>query len=358
MNQKQSSMAIAQHIFKRLKPYLRWIILGGTLVFLAHTLKSHWQEVVAIRIDSTGWACLAIALGTTLLAHIWSGWVWSWILRELNQPAPGIWGILVYLKTNIAKYLPGNVWHFYGRVWAAKSAGLSAQAATVSVLLEPLLMAAAALLIALLAGQRANWVLQVCSLGGVLGMMNPVVLNRLLAYVSKLKSTLSSSRQTDTQPHPQADTQTGELLSASNLQSDSQAQANSKALQIRRYPLLPLAGEVVFLALRSAGFLWVVLALGSMETADIPILVSAFSFAWLLGLVVPGAPGGIGVFEATAVALLGGHYSAGFVFSSVALYRLISTLAEAGGAGLAWLDERWNPPLSKIQLDRSSNLES
>ena len=48
------------------------------------------------------------------------GWVWGWILRELDQPVSVPWSIATYLKTNIAKYLPGNIWQFYGRVVAAK----------------------------------------------------------------------------------------------------------------------------------------------------------------------------------------------------------------------------------------------
>jgi len=52
--------------------------------------------------------------------------------------------VQIYLQTNIAKYLPGNVWHYYGRISAAVKAGVSGSAATLSVLLEPLLMAAAA----------------------------------------------------------------------------------------------------------------------------------------------------------------------------------------------------------------------
>jgi hypothetical protein len=76
--------------------------------------------------------------------------VWGWILKEFNQPVKAPWAIRVFLKTNIAKYLPGNVWHFYGRVWAARKAGISLEAAILSVVLEPLLMAASALLIALI----------------------------------------------------------------------------------------------------------------------------------------------------------------------------------------------------------------
>jgi uncharacterized membrane protein YbhN (UPF0104 family) len=48
----------------------------------------------------------------------------------------------------------------------------------------------------------------------------------------------------------------------------------------------------------------------------------------------------LGVFEATAIALLGNRFSPAIIVSSVALYRFISILAEAIGAGLAWLDER------------------
>jgi len=61
-------------------------------------------------------------------------------LDSLNQPVTSSQFVQIYLQTNIAKYLPGNVWH-YGRISAVK-AGVSGSAATLSVLLEPLLMAA------------------------------------------------------------------------------------------------------------------------------------------------------------------------------------------------------------------------
>ncbi|RMF21045.1 MAG: UPF0104 family protein, partial [Cyanobacteria bacterium J083] len=67
-------------------------------------------------------------------------------------------------------------------------------------------------------------------------------------------------------------------------------------------------------------------------------LLSAFSFAWLLGLIVPGAPGGVGVFEATIIALLNPQFfPPAIVLSSVVIFRLISILAEVLAAGLAVL---------------------
>ncbi|XTZ20750.1 MAG: hypothetical protein ACQZ3M_04890 [cyanobacterium endosymbiont of Rhopalodia fuxianensis] len=71
---------------------------------------------------------------------------------------------------------------------------------------------------------------------------------------------------------------------------------------------------------------------------QIPLLLNAFSFAWLLGLVIPGAPSGIGVFEATIIFLLRTeNFPIQIVLSTIAIFRLISILAEVTGAGLGLL---------------------
>lgn len=292
-----------KQIWTRLKPYLRWVILGGTLFFLAQAFKQNWQEVAAIRINAASWATLAIALGVTLLAHTWAGWVWTWILRDLNQPVSTSEFVQVYLKTNLAKYLPGNVWHYYGRVSAATSFGVSFSAATLSVLLEPLLMAAAAIGIVLLAAQPVK-ILPILGLASVLIAVHPRFLNIAIRYLGSLKKG---------------------------------AGLDSSQSLVKRYPLVPLLGELGFLGLRGTGFLLTVLAFQPVELSEIPLLLEAFSLSWLLGLIVPGAPGGVGVFEVTAIAILNQSFAPAIVISAIAFYRLISILAEAGGAGLAYL---------------------
>lgn len=306
-----------QQIWSRFKPYCRWLILGGTLFFLTKAFKDNWQEVAAIRITALGWATLTIALGVTLLAHIWSGWVWTWMLDELNQPVRSSQFVQVYLKTNIAKYLPGNVWHYYGRILAAKNAGVTANVATLSVLLEPLLMAAAALIVVLFSIQSIAFTTQnnfrgliILVLVTVAIALHPRFLNLAVRFFSRLKLKSTNSNTVDV-----------------------------NAFQVKRYPWRPIFGELGFVGLRGIGFLLTVLALKSVDISQIPLLMGAFSLAWLLGLVIPGAPGGLGVFEVTAIALLH-QFSPGLVVGAIALYRLVSILAEAAGAGLAWLDEQ------------------
>lgn len=305
--------------WRHLKPYVHLAILVATLVFLGITLKDHWREVAAIRIGLRGWVYLAIAFGVTLLSHVWAGWVWSWILRELNQPVSGAWAARTYLITNLAKYLPSNLLHFYGRTLAATRIGVTLGSAVLSVLLEPLLMAAAALILLLISSRQEGWELQVLGLAVVLAAVHPRILNPVIQFLNRLKR----RKQNPTWIEP-------------------------ATLKIKYYPLWPLLGELGFLGLRGAGFVLTVVALAPIAPQMIPILVGAFSLGWLLGFITPGAPGGLGIFEVTIISLLSNpitleasqSLSPGLALGAVALYRFHSTLAEAIGAGLAWIYER------------------
>ena len=302
-------------ILARIKPYLRWFILGGTLFFLLKTFKDRYAEISHITINSQSWLILAVALICTFWAHIWSGWVWTWILAIFQQSLGLFKGIRVYLITNIAKYLPGNVWHFYGRISAIRKRGGSMSAAALSVVLEPLLLVAAALLIAIAStllgvvdAEFSFFILlgQIITLAIVLLGIHPRILNPLLHRLSKSKGDVEVAQK----------------------------------VKLTTYPLVPFLGEMGFVLFRGTGFLFTIMAFQTISLAQIPILLSVFSIAWLLGLVVPGAPGGVGVFEATAIALLPQNvFPQATVLLVVAFYRVISILAEAIAALVAWLWE-------------------
>ncbi|MDJ0515726.1 MAG: lysylphosphatidylglycerol synthase domain-containing protein [Trichodesmium sp. MO_231.B1] len=294
-----------------IKPYLRWIILGLTLFFLGKTLKDNWEQVLEIRISDSGWVSLGTAFLITTMAHVWSAVVWFSIIKEFHQKVNLRWAIRVYLLTNIAKYLPGNIWHFYGRITATKQAGVPVEIAILSVLIEPLLMAAAALGVALVGSTKESLFLQFLCFLAVISIIHPRILNPVIKYLVKIKLKVKKS--------------------------DSEA---ATELKLERYPIKPFVGEICFVLIRGSGFLFTILAFNSIELNHVFFIFSAFSLAWLLGLVVPGAPGGVGVFEATALALLEQKFSPGIVLSAVAFYRLISVLAETFAAGLAWLEQK------------------
>lgn len=290
--------------------FLRWSILGVTLLFLAKAFRDHWQEVAQIAIAPQQFAFLAIAFLVTTGAHVWSAWVWHGLLQTLGQKSSPQWVLPVYLKTNIAKYLPGNVWHFYGRIEAVKAAGSPLGMALLSVLLEPLLMAAAAVAIALVFGSAGgplavyplyrygSWL----GLAAVLAGVHPRLLNPVVKILSRRKA----------------------------------QRTGASVPSLKQYPWQPLLGEVTFVLLRGAGFVVAIAAFVPVSARELPQLLGAFSSAWFLGLVIP-TPGGIGIFETTAIALLGDTYPTALVLGALALFRLVSLLAEAVAAGFAWL---------------------
>jgi uncharacterized membrane protein YbhN (UPF0104 family) len=309
-------MTTIQTILKRFKPYLRWFILALTLGFILHTLRANWQQVLTIQFTTYAIAKLLLALGITLLAHIWSGWVWYWIMQILQIPLQGSWAVIVYLKTNLGKYLPGNIWHFAWRIHALKGSNIPLGVAITGVVLEPVLMAVAALLLAVIS--LPSTFLQGLVLVGLLVLVHPRVLNPVLKRLATTKI------------------------------KQSKFGGDTYIPKLNEYPLKPLLGEIGFVVLRGVGFILCFAAIGEIDWQIGWTLLGAFSFAWLLGLVIPGAPSGIGVFEATALTILSSSLPPEIVLGAVALYRLNGTLAEILGAGLAVLDERWNLCLPEL----------
>lgn len=273
------------------------------MAFVTYRLWQHWGEVGVLVADPPNVFCLGLAGAVVLVAHGWSGWVWGGLLQGLGQPVAGLWVTLVYLRTNVWKYLPGNVWHFYGRLQALREAGLTIAAASLAVGLEPLLMAAAALIVGL-AYPTPYWPWQLLVPGLVMVAFQPRWINSLLRRC-----------------RPQAEGGLG--------------------VKLQGYPLAPLAGLMVFVLLRGLGFVLVIQSLQPLAPVRWPLLLSRFSLAWLVGLVVPGAPGGVGVFEAVALVLLPAELTPRVELASLALYRLVSTLVEILAALLALSLQAW-----------------
>ena len=303
-----------QETFKQIKPYLRWFIFGLTLFFLAAALRSHWQEVAQIRLDRRGWGLIGLSLLISSVSHGWSAAVWAGIL-QLFRVKIGFWeAIAIYLKTNFAKYLPGNIWHFYHRMLKVVDSGSPWGVASLSVLLEPLLLAAAAAMVVIL-GLGLN-LLQMSALPifkllvplglvSVLGGIHPRFFNPVIQKVSKGKT------------------------------------QNHDPVALTLYPWKPLLGEFLFILMRGAGFLLVWLAIAPLEMSQIPQLLGVYSGAWLAGFIIPGAPGGMGVFEVVAIALLetlsNTNVPMGSLLTIVAIMRVVSTLAEILPLGLIYL---------------------
>jgi uncharacterized membrane protein YbhN (UPF0104 family) len=102
--------------------------------------------------------------------------------------------------------------------------------------------------------------------------------------------------------------------------------------------------QLAFVLLRFAGFACCVLAFDLQASLSWPAWLAGFALAWTAGLLVPGAPGGLGVFEATLLLRLGSVIPEAPLLAIALSYRLVVTLADLLAAALVqldgWIDQR------------------
>tara|TARA_Y100001968_G_C19106390_1_gene595075 strand:+ start:187 stop:603 length:417 start_codon:yes stop_codon:yes gene_type:complete len=100
------------------------------------------------------------------------------------------------------------------------------------------------------------------------------------------------------------------------------------------YPYNSLFVETIFILFRFFGFLCCMNAFSIGSQISQFKLISCFSLAWITGLVVPAAPGGIGVFESVVLFGIGSKFPEGSLLASLLFYRLVSTLSDIFAAFL------------------------
>ena len=86
--------------------------------------------------------------------------------------------------------------------------------------------------------------------------------------------------------------------------------------------------EILFILSKFIGFIICLHIVNFDEKYSIFYLLVIFCLSWAIGLVVPAAPGGIGVFEACFLFFVGKNIPQNIIFVSLIYFRLISTSAD------------------------------
>lgn len=290
-----------------------------SLGFVLAALFSHARALLQLRLDLQGGLWLLLGLGLSLLSLVVNGLAWGCVLRWLGlRPR---WEALVrlYLTTNLRKFLPGGFWHLATRVQVLRSGPpasplpglLSTPAALLATLMDPLLAAIGALALMALGG----WQNGLALLGLVpLLLLRPRWFNPLLRRLERKR--------------------------ARALGLERELEREGLATVVSGWPWPPLLVEMAFVLLRFAGFATCVVAFDLPFTNDWGLWLAGFCLAWTAGLVVPGAPGGLGVFETVLLLRLAPQVPVASLLAVALSYRLLVTLGDLLAAALAEGDGR------------------
>lgn len=262
-----------------------YIILATSIVFLGYRLYTNLGNLLTIKLNEVFY--LAV-----LVASVYFGIIQFFIVAALGVLLKGFGADGVsFLKvlnfhgrTDIAKYLPGNVFHFAGRQVLAKDHGWSQSAVGLSSIAETVLVILGAGLATMAFAGFAN---AADALYLLSKFTSPIMILWTGVGIASLWI---------------AGAQAGRIPYLSRFSSTARVQNFSRS------PYPPLAVALYLAFFLSCGLMfWALLGAlnGVWQTDLIGIVGLSYATSWLAGKITPGAPGGIGVREAALVLLLG-----------------------------------------------------
>ena len=207
-----------------------------------------------------------------------------------------------YVLTNILKYIPGGIWHFVERFNFVKNYG-NTQVAFYSTLIEPYLMLCSSFLLASIGVIYSPFFLL---------LIIPILfLNRKLLYLALIGLGFLKGKASEAMKLPNPNLN---FVKSINL--------------ISFFPIRAFLYEIGFVITKFIGFLICFNLVNSDKNIDIIFLFVAFCFSWTIGLIVPTAPSGVGVFEACFLFLMGRYFPQNLIILSLIYFRLVSTTSD------------------------------
>lgn len=278
------------------------------LAFVAWRLFEQANPFTALSGGATFAAAFAVILANlaALGAH---AVLWAASLAFIGQRRSPSWTARVLARTNLAKYLPGNVFHYVGRAAVARADGISLPDVTRSIALETILAALVSLALGIPAAVSMLRRLEVT-------LLSTVPRGATIVWISV--ATLLGLAA---------------LLAIRSRRADLGAVGGAPVATLARGTVASALG---YLVTGATGF-WFAKSLGALPPGASSALgfVSASALAWLAGFVVPGAPGGLGVREAVLLLYLEAHAPGARLGALVTLaLRLLSVVADLLAAAL------------------------
>lgn len=281
-------MSKARQIMLSIRSARDWASLLGSVLaiaavfFVGLKLFQTWGQ---IRSDISIGLIECFAFLVLIIAHCVSNLLlargWYRILLSLNQTCSWTDARRIYAQSQIAKYLPGNILQFVGRQALGRAIGISHRTLLISTALEVALLATSAALFMTLLSHR------------------PVLLtgpwNSLFLYIGLFASACVAAHHF-CRPYVEV---------------------------LALYAAYFWASGIAFVAL----LLFLSTDIAAMQYT---VVAGSYVVAWVVGLLTPGAPAGLGVREAVLISLFEGsqNTSEPTILLAAVLGRAISTLGD------------------------------
>ena len=300
-------------IFNKENPYLKFLkkfnfgvlksifFISSLSYFCIYFFDNIDQISFDINLERNG-INLSFSFLFCVLSIYLNAYAWKYIVKWFGKEFKSNNLVSFYVLTNILKYVPGGMWHFVERFNFLKKIS-NPQIALYSSLIEPYFMLCGSFLLA--------------SLGLIFSpfysfLIFPLVfLNR--KFIFKILKRLGSLK--------------GKVFEVLRL-PNSNSKLGERINIVSFFPTRALSLEIGFVLSKFIGFYMCLNTFYANNNLNIIFLLVIFSLSWSLGLLVPAAPGGVGVFEACFLLLVNKSIPQNIILISLFYFRIISTSAD------------------------------
>lgn len=277
---------------RRWRSVLQALVVVVVLAFWAQTLASNWQELSSFSWQ-VSWPWLLASLAVLVVQMILLASIWWRALWLMGAPVGWRLATALWLKTQIARYVPGGIWDVAGRLALGNEAGISVRAMSASIVLEmamQVLSASVFLVVALMmrADAAANLYLPLAALvlAASFVVLLPPVFRRLINWGLRL--------------------------------------LKREPLEIRATygdMLLLFGARLTGHLMLGVGFVLFARGMTAITWQQAPAMIAAYVSAWLIGFLAVVAPMGIGVREGVLALLLQSQFPIGVIGVMALGYR-------------------------------------
>ena len=269
--------------------FLGYLLCGTSLWLLYGVFTTQSENIQHVRLDATSLGVFVFALLVIVLGHMNLVMCWVLQLRKKHANISFQESFISIGLSQIAKYIPGNFAHFIGRAILVKDVNSKSDVA-LAMLIETLMMVVTALLGACI-WSVLFYLPSDISIWAIVGVT--------VAFFS------------------------GTYLTIEIIKRRFQA----FWLQYRTLSLIILLNAFIFIL---HGIVLFLIAEIVLDVSGIFFLTYGlgFSAAFLVGYLLPGAPGGIGVREYTFVLLFSSQLGEAIALEVIVLHRILAILGD------------------------------
>lgn len=260
---------------RRLANWSGTVIASLAVIYVAYMFKEYSNQMDFSQFSGYQWITFGFLAMIYGAANFFLTFSWKSILGYLSAPILLETAVRVFGVSQLAKYLPGNIFHLAGRQALGMAHGIPALVLVKSAVWELVLIAL------------------VGSLFGIL--LLTVFFTKFSFYISFIGYLFVSISA-------------GWLL----------------LLLFGKYILQAYFSYLLFLTISGAIFAYLLAIAANGYEANYQYVIAAFVIAWLAGLVTPGAPAGIGVRELVLLFLLKGFIAEADILIAVIIGRLVT----------------------------------